>query len=180
MHGDNDKLKVYLEHRAALINYATPLTGSRATAEEVVQDAWLRFASASTPRQPAQYLYRIVRNLATDLTRRLSLENRYHHNDDDEPAHAWMAPGPLPEPERSLLNTQQLDEVRKALEALPETTRKALEMHRLGEARLHDIARTLNVSTSTAQRLVHQGLVRIALHLDRANRSASDDTTDDD
>ncbi|MCQ6263496.1 sigma-70 family RNA polymerase sigma factor [Alcanivorax sp. MM125-6] len=173
MHADDDKLRVYLEHRAALINYATPLTGSRATAEEVVQDAWLRFANASTPRQPAQYLYRIVRNLAMDLTRRLTLENRYRQ-EQGEVSQGWMAPGALPEPERSLINDEQLGEVARAMAALPETTRRALEMHRLGGARLQDIADALGISTSSAQRLVHQGMVRVALHLDRANQSEPD------
>ncbi|MFP1682942.1 sigma-70 family RNA polymerase sigma factor [Alloalcanivorax sp. C16-1] len=173
MNGDNDKLKVYLEHRAALINYAIPLTGSRDAAEEVVQDAWLRFARANMPRQPAHYLYRIVRNLAMDLSRRLNLESRYRHDQYDANLE-WMAPAPLPEPERSLLNEEQLSEVAKVMATLPENTRKALEMHRLGGARLQDIADALGVSTSSAQRLVHQGMVKVALHLDKANRSGTD------
>src|SRR3546814_1293981 len=67
------KLNLYLRHRAELIDYATPIVGDRALAEDVVQDAWLRFSEAGSHdaktrliRQPVGYLYRIVRNLALD------------------------------------------------------------------------------------------------------------------
>src|SRR3546814_2652242 len=62
------KLNLYLRHRAELIDYATPIVGDRALAEDVVQDAWLRFSEAGSHdaktrliRQPVGYLYRIVR-----------------------------------------------------------------------------------------------------------------------
>src|SRR3546814_20421537 len=76
------KLNLYLRHRAELIDYATPIVGDRALAEDVVQDAWLRFSEAGSHdaktrliRQPVGYLYRIVRNLALDISRRQTAEN---------------------------------------------------------------------------------------------------------
>lgn len=167
---DRDKLDAYLAHRAALISYATPLTGSRAAAEDIVQDAWFRFSSAPTAQTPSAYLYRIVRNLALDFVRRLNLENRYQPEEEAPPVCAWMMPSALPEPEDSLVNAEQLDEVAKALAALPEKERRALEMHRLGGARYDEIARALDVSVSSAHRLVHQAMVKVALHLDGVNR----------
>ncbi|OZY85605.1 hypothetical protein CBP51_00700 [Cellvibrio mixtus] len=167
---DRDKLDAYLAHRAALISYATPLTGSRAAAEDIVQDAWFRFSSAPTAQTPSAYLYRIVRNLALDFVRRLNLENRYQPEEEAPPVCSWMMPCALPEPEDSLVNAEQLDEVAKALAALPEKERRALEMHRLGGARYDEIAKALDVSVSSAHRLVHQAMVKVALHLDGVNR----------
>ncbi len=169
---DNDKLDAYLAHRAALINYAIPLTGSRAAAEDIVQDAWFRFANAVTPQSPSAYLYRIVRNLALDFVRRLNLENRYQPEEESPPICAWMLPGALPEPEETLVNAEQLDEVAKALASLPEKEAQALEMHRLGGSRYEEIAEALGVSVSSAHRLVHQAMVKVALHLDTVNREA--------
>src|SRR3546814_11630905 len=64
------KLNLYLRHRAELIDYATPIVGDRALAEDVVQDAWLRFSDAGSHaahtrliRPPLAYLYLLVRTL---------------------------------------------------------------------------------------------------------------------
>ena len=77
----SDKLELYLSHRTALVDYSAPIVGCRAQAEEVVQEAWLRFCgqadSAAQPSNPVGYLYRIVRNLSFDLLRRSTLENRH-------------------------------------------------------------------------------------------------------
>lgn len=171
---DDEKLKIYLSYRKELILYAIPLTGSREMAEDVVQDAWFRFADANNPDNPAAYLYRIVRNLALDVVRRLKLEARHQPQtaeDDDELDHGWLAPSTLPEPERTLDNQEQLRHVTYAVDALPEKARQALEMYRLGGHRLEDIARELDVSLSSAHRLVQQSLVKIALHLDQVNQA---------
>src|SRR5262245_35209429 len=66
-------LALYIAHRGALVNYANGNTGDRAHAEDVVQEAWLRFGTTASERpldQPIGYLYRIVRNLAVDGRRR--------------------------------------------------------------------------------------------------------------
>ncbi|MBO6753108.1 MAG: hypothetical protein JJ903_08525, partial [Spongiibacter sp.] len=39
----DQKLKTYMTHRAALVDYATPIIGCRARAEDIVQDAFLRY-----------------------------------------------------------------------------------------------------------------------------------------
>jgi RNA polymerase sigma-70 factor (ECF subfamily) len=73
---DDARLKLYLTHRAALIDYATPIVGCRARAEDVVQEAYIRFVPARVAdariEQPVAYLYRIVRNVALDWTRRFA------------------------------------------------------------------------------------------------------------
>src|SRR5687768_2183785 len=79
---NNANLELFLRHRGALVEYATPLVGDRARAEDIVQDAYLRFAPRETEAgdgikaitQPLGYLYRVVRNLALDLGRRRKSE----------------------------------------------------------------------------------------------------------
>ena len=78
--------ELYARHRRALIDYAAPIVGCRARAEDVVQEAFIRFsgrqategATTQAPEEspqapithPLPYLYRIVRNLALDWVRR--------------------------------------------------------------------------------------------------------------
>ena len=67
--------------------------GSRSRAEDVVQEAWLRFHEASKGRlleDSTSYLFRIVRNLALDGRRRMKRESLIITDDDFEAAaNAW-------------------------------------------------------------------------------------------
>src|SRR5215475_6728104 len=100
-------LNLYLTHRPALINYATRIVGSRVWAEDIVQDAYLRIAAidpddrpvvaSDQPKQiahPVAYLYRIVRNLAADWSRRRSTEGIEGESADVIDAMAAEAPSP--------------------------------------------------------------------------------------
>src|SRR3546814_11129897 len=57
-----------------LLDYASKIVGDRSHAEDVVQEAYLRFDAATAERsigEPLSYLFRIVRNLSLDLRRRI-------------------------------------------------------------------------------------------------------------
>ncbi len=152
-------LTLYLEHRGELVNYASGIIGDRSRAEDVVQEAYLRFADAAARRlleEPVSYLYRIVHNLAFDGVRRLSLENRHIKLGAGPSAHE--VPEERPSPEAELIARQELDRVLAAMAALPERTRLALEMHRLGGFKLKEIAARLGISISMAQVLVVEGV----------------------
>jgi len=150
-------LSIFVTHRAALIDYAAAIVGSRAQAEDVVQEAWLRYEAVASERpleQPKNYLYRVVRNLALDLTRRTAFERR--HFDANPPSDSLAVDGVTPEIDAQ--HRQELALMREAFAELPARTRIAVEMHRLGGHRLKDIAEHLGVSAGTAHALVYQGL----------------------
>lgn len=152
-------LTLFQSHRAALIDYARDITGNEAQAEDVVQDAWLRFERAvrqAPIREPAQYLYRVVRNLAIDGRRRINVDAARHAVDLSEVAHMIASDGPSPE-DVAIANNE-LDSVRAALAELPERTRIAVEMHRFGGHTLGEIAARLKISVGTAHALVADGV----------------------
>lgn len=163
MKHDKGKLDLYLSHRSALVDYATPIVGDRARAEDVVQEAFLRFVPVQKQSfaQPVAYLYRIVRNLALDLTRRRKLEQR---QEDCEPAW-WMLPVQPRTPEEEALHRRDLVAMEDILSAMTPNMRLAVEMHRFGGFTFDEVAARLGVSPATAHRLVHEGLVRIAAGL---------------
>lgn len=154
---DNTPLQVYLSHRAELLDYASRIVGCRARAEDVLQEAYLRFADTAGQRtleHPTGYLYRIVRNLAVALSRRLSLENRHRVEQAlaEDDLQSSDSPQALAE------QAAELSVLAAALAELPERTRTALEMHRLGGKKLKDIAAHLGISVALAHALVFQGL----------------------
>lgn len=156
---EREALELFQSHRASLVNYARAITGSDGQADDIVQDAWLRFERArgsAMLREPLHYLYRIVRNLAIDGTRRASLEAERHSVDVD--AIAGTVASDAPSPEDVVLARNELDFIRGALADLPERTRIAVEMHRFGGHKLADIARSMGISVGLAHTLVADGI----------------------
>ena len=169
---DQLTLDLYLAHRGALIDYAQPIVGCRSRAEDVVQEAYLRFTQAdqgrAAPEQirhPAGYLYRIVRNLALDWVRHRALEG-----DAPAPDQLDRLPAAMPTPEQTALDRDQLRRLMAALGELPARTRLAFEMHRLEGRTFPEIARHLDVSVGFAHRLVKQALTHCANRLDEPGR----------
>lgn len=156
---DERILQLYIDHRRKLVEYASGIVRDPARAEDVVQEAFLRFRAGASGRfldEPVGYLYRIVRNLAFDRRRRSVLEARYFK--DGVESRAVEIPEGKPSPERELMGRQNLQRVMEAMDSLPERTRIAVEMHRFGDCTLKEIAGHLGVSVSMAQQLVAEGV----------------------
>jgi len=151
---------IYLEHREELVRYASRIVRDRAGAEDVVQEAWLKFDEASRQQlltQPLGYLYRIVHNLALDGRRQSAREDKIFPSSDIE-AVAEVSSGQGKSPEAAALYRQQLHLLNLAIDELPERTRIAFEMHRFAGSKLREIADFLDISIPYAQSLVAEAL----------------------
>ncbi|WP_296322987.1 sigma-70 family RNA polymerase sigma factor [Reyranella sp.] len=152
-------MALYLAHRVELVKYATTIVGDMARAEDVVQEAWLRFGSATQDRtldEPLGFLYRIVRNLAIDGRRRLIREALIVA--PVELAAAPEAADDHASPEATAASREELVLLQEALAELPERTRIALEMRRFGGFKLREIAAHLGVSVTVAHEIVASGI----------------------
>jgi RNA polymerase sigma factor (sigma-70 family) len=165
---DDNTLALFMAHRRDLVSYASGIVGSRAQAEDVVQEAWLRFDDATRMRlleEPLGYLYRIVRNLALDGRRRRAREDRGR---ESYAAIAVEADGPnCTTPESEALHKDALRIVMAAIAELPERTQIALEMHRFGGCKLREIADHLGISVTLAHALVAEGIEHCRRRLHR-------------
>ena len=160
---------LYIAHRPALIDYAARILGSRETAEDVVQEAYMRFTpgtvGSETARQALAYLYRIVRNLALDIIRRRRIEMREQAGDPP----FWTVPQDIETPEQTAIISDNVRIASKVMLSLPDEMRIAVEMYRFGGHTLEDVARHLGISVATAHRHVRGAMVKIALALDVEN-----------
>lgn len=153
--GHDERLDLYLQCRPALLDRAASIVG-RPRAEDVVQDAWLRFSvPTSDMRKPMGYLFQVVRNLAIDLLRRSSWELR---GEAAETVLARAESG-TPSPEAQAIAHDDLRAVLKALEALSPMTRRAFELHRFEDRSYADIGRRLGISQGKAHGLVQDAVV---------------------
>ncbi|GGA87736.1 DNA-directed RNA polymerase sigma-70 factor [Brucella endophytica] len=158
------RLGLYFAHRVALIDYAKHLVGSRETAEDVVQEAFLKFVPANVEpaSSPKSYLFRIVRNLALDFRRRRQTERRWEEEPPD-----WVTPPPVANPEQATLFCEELRQITSVLSRMPEDVRIAVEMHRYGGYKMEDIAAHLGISVPTVHRMIRKAIAEITDHLGR-------------
>lgn len=152
---------LYAAHHRALLHYAGRLVRDRSVAEDIVQEAWLRFAHATAearPAEPLRYLYRIVRNLSIDSGRRVAREYELFEPDISEARSVDDEDTPVAE--RNVRDKAALDAVRAVMETMPERMRIAFEMHRLGGCKLREIAEFLGISLPMAHVLVSEAVAR--------------------
>ena len=163
-------LVLYLAHRDALVKYAKGIIGDSARAEDVVQEAYIRFSTASGKAEalgdqpivhPLAYLYGVVRNLALTWAKRSSLDTVLPPDSQEIASVASDAPSA----EAILLHRDELRTLADALAALPERTRLAFNMSRLEGRPLHEVAARLGISHSRAHQLVKTALIQAAKSL---------------
>lgn len=165
--GPDARFAMYLSHRSVLVDYASHMLGSREAAEDVVQEAFIKFVPAIADSEPAvrprAYLFRVVRNLAVDALRRKKLEKlRQGHN-----APAWAGPQPEPTPEQTVLYCESVRRAMDIIAELPENQRIALEMRRFGGYSVEQVAAHLGVSVPSVYRLVQTAVATITVRLEQ-------------
>lgn len=163
-------LALFMAHRRQLVKYASGFLGDHVQAEDLVQEAFLRFDAAAGSKlleEPIAYLYRIVRNLALDGYRQRVREARLMVSDGSVATDAFAEDRPSPEAEA--VHRDQLRVLQAALSELPDRTRIALEMHRFGGYKLREIAAHLGISNALAHSLVTEALEHCRQRLERVS-----------
>lgn len=154
----SDLVDIFIAHRSQLCQLATKILGSRDRAEDVVQDAYLKVMDAKAVfvvKQPAAYVFRIVRNLAIDHYRRAGLESGVFTVEED----GQNVPSSVSAtPEAISINRQQLSLVARALDQLPERTRRVFELYRMGGHTQREIAQMLDVSPTLVNFMIKDAL----------------------
>ncbi|MTV36739.1 RNA polymerase factor sigma-70 [Duganella radicis] len=152
---------MFVANQPQLLRAAFKVLGNTAWAQDVVQDSYLKVTEAGhavEARQPLAYLFQIVRNLAIDAHRRAALEARVFADEED----GLQVPAPSGTPESLSVSRQDLRIVADALAALPERTRSAFELHRLGGLTQREIAEQLGVSITLVNFMIRDAMTHCA------------------
>lgn len=152
--GKIDLADLYISERGRIGRLVSRIMGHQGVTEDLVHDAFVKLLGlprVGEIRDESAYLARIARNLAVDQKRR---EHKVVVLDDEA---LFALADPSPSPETIAADRQALIITVEAIQSLPERTRKALEMHRLGECTLVQIGKHLGISTAMAGRLVLDG-----------------------
>lgn len=150
-------LKLFLEHRNKLIAYATSLLNSQDSAEDLIQEAWIRFHKLPTTeiQHPSSYLFKIVRNLALDQLRKKRVERLWIDPLTDQTIEIASNKH---NPTTTLSFNSTAKKMEQALSSLEPHMRTAFEMHRLGGYTMQQISEHLGISVSSVHRAIHSAL----------------------
>src|ERR1035438_8293978 len=158
--GDGTSFSVLLEkHRAAVIYFVYRLVQQQAVAEELAQEVFLRvYRSRSSYAPTAKFttwLFRIATHTALNALRDGKHE-RAQESLDAVPADlpSRQIPDGRPSVEQSMVFQAGLDEVRRAVAALPAKQRAAVLMHKYEEMEYSHIASSLGCSESAVKSLL--------------------------
>ncbi|MGE5570270.1 MAG: RNA polymerase sigma factor [Rhodospirillales bacterium] len=157
--GDAASFELLLErHRTAVVHFLYRMVQSQAVAEELAQEVFLRVYRARASYEPTAkfttWLFRIALHLALNTLRDGRPEQWQESLDGDDDSAGREIPDRNPTIEQELLNRARLDEVRRAIAALPPKQRAAVLMHKYEEMDYTQIARVLNCSESALKSLL--------------------------
>lgn len=147
-----------------LLAEAVRLLKSAESAEEVLQDGWMRVwhaAGSFDPRvaRPMTWLLRIVQNRAIDMLRSQRRERETTVELDD--ALAALLPDPAPGPEATLADDTRRRRLHRSLDLLSAEQRQALRLVLLRGYSHQEIAACCRVPESTARTWVRRAVLRL-------------------
>ncbi|WP_116135516.1 sigma-70 family RNA polymerase sigma factor [Trinickia diaoshuihuensis] len=156
--------------RARLISIAYRMLGSRAEAEDVVQDAWLKWhaAAAHELRTPLAWLTTVTTRLAIDRIRRLQSEQTARAN--EWVTQPWLDEF-VPSAEDEAMRAASIAEaVALLLERLSPDERAAFVLHEAFDFDYAQIAEVVGKTAAHCRQLAHRARQRLT----NAERQAAD------
>jgi len=158
--GDGASFGVLLDkHRSSVVHFLYRMVQNQAIAEELAQEVFLRvYRSRSTYEPTAKFttwLFRIATHLALNSLRDGKQERVQERLDGGSPeTPARQVLDTRPSAEAVMVKEVRLEEVRRAVAALPEKQRAAVLMHKYEEMEYSQIANVLSCSESAVKSLL--------------------------
>jgi RNA polymerase sigma-70 factor (ECF subfamily) len=158
--GDGASFGVLLEkHRSPVVHFLYRMVQNGAVAEELAQEVFLRvYRSRSTYEPTAKFttwLFRIATHLALNALRDSKYSRLEQHLDDDtSELPVRQVTDSRPSVEQRMVYEAKLEEIRRAVAALPDKQRAAVLMHKYEEMEYSQIAKVLNCSESAVKSLL--------------------------
>jgi RNA polymerase sigma-70 factor, ECF subfamily len=169
--GDVHSYTVLLDqHRKPLIRFLHRIVQNENVAEDLAQEVFLRvYRSRATYEPTAKFttwLFRIATHVAINWLRDKRNERNRETLDleNGDRTHPEL-PDRNPTAEECLLESVKAQEIRDAIEALPENQRAAVILHKYHELAYSGIARVLNCSEGAVKSLLFRAYERLRSQL---------------
>jgi RNA polymerase sigma-70 factor, ECF subfamily len=165
--------ELVLRHERPLWSFLRRFVGDAATAEDLLQEVFLRVVRASgewkSEARFQTWLYTIARNLCTDQARRavhrgtLSLDapSRPVADDDSGPVLGDRVAGESGGGEDAAMNRQLADRIDRAVDALPADQREVFLMREVMDMPFAEIARAVGATEPTVKSRMRYALEKL-------------------
>jgi RNA polymerase sigma-70 factor (ECF subfamily) len=159
-----DLHELFRSHAAEIVRALRRRGLSAETAADIAQDAFLRVLSlgpveGTAIHNPKAYLHQVSRNLSINHIRRERLVSMVELDE----AVAEQVADPAPNPETIVYDRQRLRQTEAALAELPERTRHAFALYRLGDHTITEVAQQIGLSTTRTWTLIREAYRHIVL-----------------
>ncbi|EJL38128.1 RNA polymerase sigma factor, sigma-70 family [Caulobacter sp. AP07] len=160
---------IFEARRGAMTGLAYRMLGSRADAEDVVQDAWLRWRGVETDEvtNPAGFLNRVVTRLCLDRLKSARARREVYVGE-------WL-PEPVVDEDHQDLGEDLSVAFLLALERLTPLERAAFLLHDVFDAPFADVARTLGRTEAACRQLAARAREHIKAGKPRYRPSAEEE-----
>ncbi len=156
--------RLFAQHRSALRRFVQRLVGSDDTAEDIVQDTFVRaYASPRDVQFPRAFLFKVAHNLSLKWLRRRRVARTDLMGDLDEIG-VYEDEG---RPDESLIVDEELRLLKEAAEQLPPQCRAVFTLRLFHAQPYCEIARTLGISVKTVEKHVSRGIRETHAYLER-------------
>ena len=157
----------YRETRRALLRYVRKLVPSRDTAEELVQEAYLRtYERSATVETPRAFLFTTARNLASNELRQQRVRKTTASCDLD----SLILESPGRSPETQALQDEESRLLKGAMERLPPQCRAVFILRVFHGCTYQDIADRLGLAPKTVENHLSRGFRETHEYLKRHYR----------
>lgn len=159
-------VELFASLESPLLHYALRLTSNRSTAEDVIQEAFMKLhAQFDDVREPRRWLYRTVHNLALNHRRAASKVvalNPAPHDDTHTPNDTA---DPLPLPDEQIARLESIGQVRLSLDALDERSREVVRLKFHEDLSYKAISQQTGLKVGHVGYLLHHALKTLATEL---------------
>ena len=133
--------------------------GSAGDAADASQETFMRmvrFNGAISLKAPESYLFRIARNLATDMLRTRAVVSKYAH-----PADIDAQPSTAPLQDAALETGKLRELIKAAISELPPRSREVFILHQLKRLTYKEIGEQLGISSNTVKNHYTNALLKL-------------------
>ena len=156
---------LYLRHMGSLRSFLAARVGCRETASELAHESFIRLMAcegSEAIRDPRAFLFRVAGNLSVDHWRANPVRPEQFSDISEWESLASDMPGP----ERYAVARQQLERLRRAVEALPNKCRRVFVAHKFEGRTQPEIAAAFGISLNTVEKHLIRALVSLRRCLD--------------
>lgn len=158
---EQQKAEIFEKHRARLFGIAYRMLGTREEAEDIVQEAYLRWHKAQTDEieTPEAWLVTVTTRLSIDRLRKAAKE-RENYIGPWLPEPLIISDSPSPEEEMELASNLSLAFM-FLLERLSPLERAVFLLHDIFDCGYADIARIVGKTETASRQLIHRARERV-------------------